>query len=136
MFGARCLAAKNTIARCVLSTVYCHTVGNSSGATKPWKLAEETDPQLCERSRLCADARPGAGSRGIPAAECPKEFSSACTQTARRFSFQTSADLEEAGDGRQPPDDVLRQQLLDLLKKADPGTLQKALNVLRESKTE
>jgi CheY-like chemotaxis protein len=47
-----------------------------------------------------------------------------------------SVDLEESGETRQPPDDVLRQQLLDLLEGADPETLQKALKVLRESKTE
>jgi CheY-like chemotaxis protein len=47
-----------------------------------------------------------------------------------------SVDLEETGEDRQPTDDVLRQQLLDLLKGADSGTLQKALNALRQNKAE
>jgi len=48
--------------------------------------------------------------------------------------LRRSVDLEETGETRQPPEDVLRQQLLDLLKGADSEALREALKVLQEKK--
>lgn len=45
-------------------------------------------------------------------------------------------ELEEAGGIPEPPEEVLRQRLLDLLEGADAAALKKALKVLQEGKTE